>query len=81
MSNMQHNKVTSYLKQFVDGNYENIYIAPEQKFVKPTLGLESGFNNIEEELILANQELDYHKVDMARKNLEAVAYYISNIID
>jgi hypothetical protein len=28
----------------------------------------------------ANQELDYQKVDMAIKNLEAAAYYINNII-
>ena len=36
---------------------------------------------IEDLIENATQELDYHKIDMARKNLEAVAYYISNIID
>ena len=36
---------------------------------------------IEEELILANQELDYHKIDMARDHLEAAAYYLKNVID
>jgi len=36
---------------------------------------------IEEQMILANQELDYHKIDMARNHLEIVAYYLKNIID
>ena len=36
---------------------------------------------IDEELILANQELDYHKIDMARNHLEKAAYYLKNIID
>ena len=36
---------------------------------------------IEDLIENATQELDYHKVDMARKNLEAVAYYMSKIID
>ena len=36
---------------------------------------------IDKELILANQELDYHKVDMARNHLEIAAYYLKNIID
>ena len=36
---------------------------------------------IDQELILANQELDYHKIDMARNHLEIAAYYIKNIID
>ena len=36
---------------------------------------------IEEELILANQELDYHKIDMARNHLERAAYYLKNVID
>jgi uncharacterized protein YihD (DUF1040 family) len=36
---------------------------------------------IEEELILANQELDYHKIDMARGHLERAAYYLKNVID
>ena len=34
---------------------------------------------IDKELILANQELDYHKIDMARNHLEIAAYYIKNI--
>ena len=36
---------------------------------------------IEEELIMANQELDYHKIDMARNHLERAAYYLKNVID
>ena len=36
---------------------------------------------IEEELIMANQELDYHKIDMARNHLEKAAYYLKNVID
>ena len=36
---------------------------------------------IEKELILANQELDYHKIDMARNHLERAAFYLKNIID
>ena len=36
---------------------------------------------IEEELILANQELDYHKIDMARNHLERAAYYLSKVIE
>jgi hypothetical protein len=36
---------------------------------------------IEEELILANQELDYHKIDMARNHLERAAYYLKNVIE
>ena len=36
---------------------------------------------IEKEIILANQELDYHKIDMARDHLEAAAYYLKNVID
>ena len=37
--------------------------------------------SIEEELIMANQELDYHKIDMARNHLERAAYYLKNVID
>ena len=36
---------------------------------------------IDRELILANQELDYHKIDMARNHLERAAYYLKNVID
>ena len=36
---------------------------------------------IDHELILANQELDYHKIDMARNHLEIAAYYLKNVID
>ena len=36
---------------------------------------------IEKEIILANQELDYHKIDMARNHLERAAYYLKNVID
>ena len=36
---------------------------------------------IDQELILANQELDYHKIDYARNHLEIAAYYLKNIID
>ena len=36
---------------------------------------------IDQELILANQELDYHKIDMARNHLEIAAFYLKNVID
>jgi len=36
---------------------------------------------IDEELIMANQELDYHKIDMARNHLEKAAYYLKNVTD
>ena len=36
---------------------------------------------IDEELIMANQELDYHKIDMARSHLEKAAYYLKNVTD
>ena len=36
---------------------------------------------IDEELILANQELDYHEIDMDRNHLERAAYYLKNVID
>ena len=36
---------------------------------------------IEELIEDSTQELYYHKIDMAIKNLEAAAYYISKIID
>ena len=36
---------------------------------------------IDHELILANQELDYHKIDMARNHLEIAAYYLKNVVD
>ena len=36
---------------------------------------------IDEELIMANQELDYHKIDMARNHLEKAAYYLKNVIN
>ena len=36
---------------------------------------------IEKELILANQELDYHKIDYARNHLERAAFYLKNVID
>jgi hypothetical protein len=38
-------------------------------------------DKINEEIILANQELDYHKIDMARNHLERAAYYLKNVID
>ena len=36
---------------------------------------------IDEEIIMANQELDYHKIDMARNHLEKAAFYLKNVID
>ena len=36
---------------------------------------------IDKQIILANQELDYHKVDMARNHLEIAAYYLKNVVD
>ena len=38
-------------------------------------------NIIDKEIILANQELDYHKIDMARNHLEIAAYYLKNVVD
>jgi hypothetical protein len=38
-------------------------------------------NIIDKQIILANQELDYHKVDMARNHLEIAAYYLKNVVD
>ena len=38
-------------------------------------------NIIDKQIILANQELDYHKVDMARNHLEIAAYYLKNFVD
>jgi uncharacterized protein YihD (DUF1040 family) len=36
---------------------------------------------IDEELLMANQELDYHKIDMARNHLEKAAYYLKNVTE
>lgn len=36
---------------------------------------------IEEEISLANQELDYHKIDMARNHIEKAVYYLKNVIE
>ena len=38
-------------------------------------------NIIDKQIILANQELDYHKIDMARNHLEIAAYYLKNVVD
>ena len=74
--------------------YENFYNPKKNKTYIPEMvdrniklpikKSNSNFGNIE--LIIidlienANQELDYQKIDMAIKNLEAAAYYINNII-
>ena len=78
--------VNNNIGSFYDPNKTN-YV-PELvnlTFQLPIRRNDSNFPNLKviiEDLIEnATQELDYHKVDMTRKNLEAAAYYISKIID
>ena len=72
---------------FYDPKKNNNYIP---KLVNPIFNLPMRRNDpnyqnlkvaIEDLIENATQELDYHKVNMARENLEAAAYYISHIID
>ena len=91
---MRQQKLNSpiYITNGELGKFYNPYINPQYipNGVDRTIPLPMNKNNpnyhhlkakIEEELILANQELDYHKVDMARNHLEIAAYYLKNVID
>ena len=68
------NKIKNYIPELVSKNFNLPMRKNDPNF--PTLKA-----TIEDLIENATQELDYHKVDMARKNLEAVAYYLSHIID
>ena len=87
MSQIGGGNVNNNIGSFYDPNKNKNYI-PElvsRNFNLPMNKKDSNFPvlkaTIEDLIENATQELDYHKVDMARKNLEAVAYYISHIID
>ena len=67
-------KNNNYIPEFVNRNFNLPMRRNDTNF--PTLKA-----TIEDLIENATQELDYHKVDMARKNLEAVAYYISHILE
>ena len=68
------NKIKNYIPELVSKDFNLPMRKNDRNF--PTLKA-----TIEDLIENATQELDYHKVDMARKNLEAVAYYLSHIID
>ena len=68
------NKNKNYIPELVSKDFNLPMRKNDRNF--PTLKA-----TIEDLIENATQELDYHKVDMARKNLEAVAYYLSHIID
>ena len=83
----QSMNINNNIGEFYEPKNNNNYI-PE--LVNPVFNLPMRRNDpnfinlkaaIEDLIENATQELDYHKVNMARENLEAVAYYISNIID
>ena len=83
----QSMNINNNIGEFYEPKNNNNYI-PE--LVNPVFNLPMRRNDpnfinlkaaIEDLIENATQELDYHKVDMARKNLEAVAYYLSHIID
>ena len=91
---MRQQKLNSpvYITNVQPGTFYNPYTNPQYvpKGVKKNIPLPMNKRDpnypmlkalIEEELILANQELDYHKVDMAREHLENAAYYLKNVID
>jgi hypothetical protein len=87
MSQIGGGNVNNNIGSFYDPNKNKNYI-PElvsRNFNLPMNKKDPNFPvlkaTIEDLIENATQELDYHKVDMARKNLEAVAYYISHIID
>ena len=81
-----------YITNVQPGTFYNPYTNPQYvpKGIKTNIPLPMNKRDpnypmlkavIEEELILANQELDYHKIDMARGHLERAAYYLKNVID
>ncbi len=66
-------KNKNYIPEMVDRNIKLPIKTSDSNFPKLQLIIIDLIEN-------ANQELDYQKVDMAIKNLEAAAYYINNII-
>ena len=83
----QSMNINNNIGEFYEPKNNNNYI-PE--LVNPVFNLPMRRNDpnfinlkaaIEDLIENATQELDYHKVNMARENLEAAAYYISHIID
>ena len=87
MSQIGGGNVNNNIGSYYDPNKNKNYI-PElvsKNFNLPMRKNDPNFQilkaTIEDLIENATQELDYHKVDMARKNLEAVAYYLSHIID
>jgi hypothetical protein len=81
-----------YITNVEPGQFYNPYIhtnyitkGVNRKIPLPMRKSDPNYQNlravIEKELILANQELDYHKIDMARNHLENAAYYLKNVID
>ncbi len=83
----QSMNINNNIGEFYEPKNNNNYI-PE--LVNPVFNLPMKRNDpnfinlkaaIEDLIENATQELDYHKVDMARKNLEAAAYYVNNIIE
>ena len=91
---MRQQKLNSpiYITNVQPGTFYNPYTNPQYvpKGIKTNIPLPMNKRDpnypmlkavIEEELILANQELDYHKIDMARGHLERAAYYLKNVID
>ena len=81
-----------YITNVEPGQFYNPYIhtnyipkGVNKKIPLPMRKSDPNYQNlrsvIEKELILANQELDYHKIDMARNHLENAAYYLKNVID
>lgn len=91
---MRQQKLNSpiYITNMEPGKYYNPYTNPnyipqgiDQSIPLPMNKKDPNYPKlkaiIDEELILANQELDYHKIDMARNHLEKAAYYLSKVID
>ena len=81
-----------YITNVQPGQFYNPYINPNYipkgvntNIPLPIRRIDPNYHHlrsiIEKELILANQELDYHKIDMARNHLEIAAYYLKNVID
>ena len=91
---MRQQKLNSpiYITNFEPGKFYNPYTNPnyipngiDRSIPLPMSRRDHNYphlkNLIDKELILANQELDYHKIDMARNHLEIAAYYLKNVID
>ena len=91
---MKQMKLSShiYITNVKPGQFYNPYIMPNYipkgiitNIHLPIRKQDPNYQNlkqiIEKELILANQELDYHKIDMARNHLERAAFYLKNVIE